>query len=97
MKRMLIAAAACTLSLAGIQTASAQAVIVEDDYAAPVYEVAPAVPYYGGPVVVAPAPAYAAPVPGYRVIRTRPLPPRVVVTRPEVTWDSAPGVIYSAW
>lgn len=95
MKRIVIAAA-CTLSLVG--SASAQTFIVEDDYAAPVYEVAPVVPYYAGPVEVAPAPAYAVPVPAPRyevpVGPRSPMTREVVVTEPEVT---EPGVIYSAW
>jgi hypothetical protein len=97
MKRILIAAAACTLSLVGIESASAQALIVEDAYAAPVYELPPTVPYYAAPVVVTPASAYAAPVPAYPIFRERPITREVVVTEPEITWDAAPGVIYSAW
>jgi hypothetical protein len=86
------------MTLAGIASASAQALVVEGPYAAPVYEVAPA-PYYAAPVVVAPAPrVYAAP-PAYdtRVIRREPIAREVIVTEPEPTLDPVPGIVYSTW
>ena len=95
MKRIVIAAA-CTLGLVG--SASAQTYIVEDDYAAPVYEVAPVAPVgpdYGAPVRIIPAPAYAGPVPAPRYIAPRRHFTReVVVTEPEIT---GPNVVYSDW
>ena len=59
MNRKMIAVAAGAMTLAGASSASAQALVIEGPYAAPVYEVAPA-PFYAAPVVVAPAPCRAA-------------------------------------
>jgi hypothetical protein len=99
MNRTMIAIAAGAMTLAGAGSASAQALVVEGPYAAPVYEVAPA-PYYAAPVVVAPAPrVYAAPPAIYdeRVIRRGPIAREVVVTEPQPILEPAPGVVYSDW
>ena len=80
------AAAAGTVVLAGIASASAQPIVVEDWYAPPVY-VAPA-PLYAAPVIVAPAPrVYVAPRPAFaqHVVRTRRVT-RAVIVR-ESGWD----------
>jgi hypothetical protein len=99
MKRTMIAIAAGAMTLAAGGSASAQAIVVEGPYAAPVYEVAPA-PYYAAPVVVAPAPrVYAAPPAGYgeTVIRRAPITREVIVTQPQPVLEPAPGIIYSNW
>ena len=99
MNRTMIAFAAGAMTLAGAGSASAQALVVEGPYAAPVYEVAPA-PYYAAPVVVAPAPrVYAAPpaVYGETVIRRGPIAREVIVTEPQPVLEPAPGIVYSNW
>jgi hypothetical protein len=98
MNRTMIAVAAVAMTLAGAGSASAQALVIEGPYAAPVYEVAPA-PYYAAPVVVAPAPrVYGAP-PTYdeRVIRRGHIAREVVVTEPQPIMETAPGIVYSDW
>ena len=99
MTRIRIALAAGALILAGLGTASAQAVIVQGGYGVPygygppAYVIAPA-PFYAVPVgppavYVAPAPTYVAPVaPIHRWHRD-------VVVAPG--WDTGPGVMYSDW
>ena len=100
MNRTMIAVAAVAMTLAGADSASAQALVIEGPpYAAPVYEVAPE-PYYAAPVVVAPAPrVYAAPPTPYdeRVIRRGPIAREVVVTDPQPILEPAPGIVYSDW
>jgi hypothetical protein len=99
MNRTMIAVASAAITLAGAGSASAQALVIEGPYAAPVYEVAPA-PYYPAPVVVAPAPrVYAAPPAVYdeRVIRRGPIAREVVVTEPQPIQEPAPGIVYSHW
>ena len=99
MNRTMIAVAAGAMMLAGAGSASAQALVIEGPYAAPVYEVAPT-PYYAAPVVVTPAPSvYAAPPPVYneRGIRRGPIAREVVVTEPQPILEPAPGVVYSDW
>ena len=98
MNRTMIAVAAGALTLAGAGSASAQALVIEGPYAAPVYEVAPA-PYYAAPVVVAPAPrVYAAPQTyDERVIRRGPIVREVVVTEPQPILEPSPGIVYSDW
>ena len=98
MNRTMIAVAAGVMTLAGAGSASAQALVIEGPYAAPVYEVAPA-PYYAAPVVVAPAPrVYAAPPIAYdeRVIHRGPIAREVVVTEPQPILEPAPGIVYSS-
>jgi len=95
----MIAVAAGAMTLAAAGSASAQAIVVEGPYAAPVYEVAPA-PYYAAPVVVAPAPrVYAAPPAAYgeTVVTRGPIAREVVVTPPQPVLEPAPGLIYSNW
>jgi len=99
MNSTMIAVAAGVMTLAGAGSASAQALVIEGPYAAPVYEVAPA-PYYAAPVVVAPAPrVYAAPpiADDERVIRRGPIAREVVVTEPQPILEPAPGIVYSSW
>jgi hypothetical protein len=100
MKRTMIAIAAGAMTLAAAGSASAQAIVVEGPYAAPVYEVAPAPYYYAAPVVVAPSPrVYAAPPAVYdeRVIRREPIGREVIVTEPQPVPGPEPGIIYSNW
>ena len=81
------AAAAGTVLLTGVGSASAQAIVVENWYAPPPGYVAPA-PVYAAPVIVAPPQrAYVAPVPAYAhgVVRTRRVPREVIVR--ELGWD----------
>jgi hypothetical protein len=97
MNRTMIAIAAGAITLAGAGSASAQTLVIEGPYAAPIYEVAPA-PYYAAPVVVAPAPrVYTAPPVAYDepVIRRGPIAREVVVTEPQLV--PVPGIIYSNW
>ena len=99
MNRKMIAVATGVMTLAGAGSASAQALVIEGPYGAPVYEVAPA-PYYAAPVVVAPAPrVYAAPPIAYdeRVMRRGPIAREVVVTEPQPILEPAPGILYSNW
>jgi hypothetical protein len=99
MNRTLFTTAIGTLIAAGISTASAQTVIVEEGYGPPVYRIAPA-PMYSAPVVVAPTSRlYAAPAPIYAAppIRTRPLVREVIETEPTAMWAPAPEVIYPDW
>jgi hypothetical protein len=99
MKRTMIAIAVGAMTLAAAGSASAQAIVVEGPYAAPVYEVAPA-PYYAAPVVVAPAPrVYAAPPAVYdeRVIRRGPIAREVIVTEPQAIVEPESGIVYSNW
>jgi hypothetical protein len=103
MNRMPIALAGGVLIFAGIGTASAQTVIVDQGFAPPAYAVAPApaytvapapaytVPVVPGPVYVAPAPVYVAPG-----VPVRPWHRQVVIDARPV-WDAAPGVVYSDW
>jgi hypothetical protein len=98
MSRTLIAVVTSAMTFAGISAASAQAVIVEDAYAPPLYGIAPA-PVYSAPVIVAPAPrVYSAPTPIYAApaIRARPFTREVLVTEPEPAW-AAPGAVYTEW
>jgi hypothetical protein len=96
MKCTSVVLAAGLLTLAGMSSAAAQALIVEDPYAGPVYDAAPP-PYYSAPIVVAPAPrVYAEPAPVYRtVVPVRPSTREVVVTEPN--WAPVPDVVYSNW
>jgi len=99
MNRTMIAVAAGTMTLAGASSASAQALVIEGPYPAPVYEVAPA-PYYAAPVLVAPTPrVYAAPPAAYdeRVIRRGHIAREVVVTESQPIMETAPGIVYSDW
>ena len=99
MNRTMIAVAAGAMTLAGAGSASAQTLVIEGPYAAPVYEVAPA-PYYAAPVVVAPAPrVYAAPPAAYgeTVIRRGPIAREVVVTEPQTIVEPDTGIVYSNW
>ncbi|HET7803930.1 MAG TPA: hypothetical protein VFL53_06800 [Pseudolabrys sp.] len=99
MNRTMIAVAAGAMTLAAAGSASAQAIVVEGPYAAPVYEVVPG-PYYAAPVVVAPAPrVYAVPSAIYDepLIRRRPIAREVVVTEPQPILEPAPGIVYSNW
>lgn len=99
MNRKMIAVAAGAMTLAGASSASAQALVIEGPYAAPVYEVAPA-PFYAAPVVVAPAPRiYAAPPAAYdeRIIRRGLIAREVVVTDPQPILEPAPGIVYLDW
>lgn len=98
MNRTMIAVAAGAMMLLGAGSASAQALVVEGPYAAPVYEVAPA-PYYAAPVVVAPAPRVYATPPAYgeTIIRRGPIAREVVVTEPQPILEPRSGVIYSNW
>ena len=100
MKRTMIAIAAGAMTLAAAGSASAQAIVVEGPYAAPVYEAAPAPYYYAAPVVVAPAPrVYAEPPAVYdqRVIRRGPMAREVIVTEPQPVLEPESGIIYSNW
>lgn len=99
MNRTMNAVAAGAMTLAGIGSASAQVLVVEGPYAAPVYQVAPS-PYYAAPVVVAPAPrVYAAPPVVYDepVIRRGPIAREVIVTEPQTIVEPESGVVYSSW
>ena len=99
MNRTMMTVAAVAMTLAGARSASAQALVIEGPYAAPVYEVAPA-PYYAAPVVVAPAPrVYVAPPAVYdeRVIHRGSIVREVVVTEPQPVLEPAPGILYSDW
>ena len=98
MNRTMMTVAAVAMTLAGAGSASAQALVIEGPYAAPVYEVAPA-PYYAAPVVVAPAPrVYAAPQTyDERVIRRGPIVREVVVMEPQPILEPSPGIVYSDW
>jgi hypothetical protein len=96
-----IAVAAGALTLAGISTASAQTIIVEEGaYAPPVYGIAPAAPVYSAPaaiesaprVFVDPAPrVYAAPAPRVYVA-----PAPRVYTAPAPRVYAAPAPVYAA-
>jgi hypothetical protein len=95
----MIAIAAGATTFAGIGSASAQVLVVEGPYAAPVYEVAPA-PYYAAPVVVAPAPrVYAAPPAVYDgpMIRRGPIAREVIVTEPQTVVEPDSRIVYSRW
>jgi hypothetical protein len=99
MNRTIVAIAAGAMSLAGTSAASAQALVIDGPYAAPVYEVAPA-PYYAAPVVVEAAPrVYAAPPAIYdeRVVRRGPIAHEVIVSEPQTIVQPEPGIIYSNW
>jgi hypothetical protein len=85
---VLAAAASGTVVLAGIGSAAAQPIVVEDWYAPPPVYVAPA-PVYAAPVIVAPAPRlYVAPARGYpeRIVRTRRVTREVIVREPGWDW-----------
>jgi len=82
------AAAAGTVLLTGVGSASAQAIVVENWYAPPPVYVAPG-PVYAAPVIVAPAPrVYVARAPAYahRVVRTRRVTREVIVREPGWDW-----------
>jgi hypothetical protein len=96
-----IAVAAGALTLAGISTASAQTIIVEEGaYAPPVYGIAPAAPVYSAPVAIESAPrvfvdpaprVYAAPAPRVYVA-----PAPRVYTAPAPRVYAAPAPVYAA-
>ena len=99
MNRTIIAVAAGAITLAGAGSASAQALVIEGPYAAPVYDVVPA-PYYAAPVMIAPAPGLNAAPPaayGETVIRRGPIAREVIVTEPQPVLQPAPGIMYSNW
>jgi hypothetical protein len=104
-----IAVAAGALTLAGISTASAQTIIVEEGaYAPPVYGIAPAAPIYSAPVAIESAPrvfvepaprVYAAPAPRVYVapaprVYTAPAPRVYAAPAPRIY--AAPAPVYAA-
>ena len=101
MNRASIAVAAGALTLAGISTASAQTIIVEEGaYAPPVYGIAPAAPVYSAPVAIESAPrvfvepaprVYVAPAPR---VYTAPAPRVYAAPAPRIY--AAPAPVYAA-